>query len=132
MVSTIRAREDIVHDHVVGALKGTARQEVERLEGIECRVVDAIENFDLASCDEVLNHGRGNHHVGQAANGLNVLHRHGGSAHTVHHAGVVGAEHQVCADAVGTLLLVVQHAHEDTDDRQNHDDFNSHRQDADD
>jgi hypothetical protein len=50
----------------------------------------------------------------------------------VEHAGVRGQQHQVGADAVGAQLLVVQHAHEDAHNRQNHDDFNGHGQHADD
>src|ERR1035437_795910 len=40
--------------------------------------------------------------------------------------------HSRGADAVGALFLVVQHAHEDGDDGENHDHFNGHCQHADD
>ena len=47
-------------------------------------------------------------------------------------ARIRGQEHQVGADTVGALFLIVQHAHKDADNGQNHDDFNGHGQHADD
>ena len=63
---------------------------------------------------------------------FNVLDGDRSATNAVHDAGMAGPHHQVCADAVGTVLLVVQHAHEDANDGQDHDDFNGHGEDADD
>ena len=63
---------------------------------------------------------------------FDVFDRDGRATDAVHDAGVTGAHHQVGPDAIGALLLVVQHAHEDANDGKDHDDFNGHGQDADD
>ena len=68
----------------------------------------------------------------QFAENLDKPGRHGRAAHAYEDAGIGGPHHQVRADAVGALLGVVQHPHEDAHDGQDHNDFNSHGQHADD
>src|SRR5208337_2145838 len=86
---------DIVDDYIVRPLERTAFDEREGLEGIETRVVNAVENLQRVSHGEVLDHRGGHGHMRQGGKERSQLGRHGRAAHTIHEAGVRGAHHQV-------------------------------------
>src|ERR1017187_9598538 len=128
VIALIGTGKDVVYDHVVRALEGATGDINKRLESVVCGVIDPEKNLDLSDSRELLNGRRDNGNVREFADCLSEFRRHGRYVHCGKHASIVGAKHQVGADAVGALLGVVQHSHDDARDGQDHDDFNGYRQ----
>ena len=122
----------VIDDHIIRALERPSGEEDKGLEGVVALIVDAVKDLDSAGHGEVGNDGGSDGDMGQAGEEFGEFRGHRSAAHAIHEAGIGRADHQVGADPVGSLFLVVEHTHEDGHDGEDHDDFDGHGKDADD
>jgi len=94
-------------------------------------VVDAPEHLDAVAHREVGNDRRGHGHMGQGGKKGGQSGGDGRAADAVKNNSVAGPDNQVRPDAVVHPLLAGKLTHHDGDDGEHHDDFNGHREHAD-